>query len=54
MWGRGAREQCGSNERCAGSIDSLKNLTTSLVWTGRRGGRRGGVGEGGGRGGGGT
>ena len=24
MWGRGAREQCGSNERCTGSIDSLK------------------------------
>ena len=32
MWGRGAREQC----------DSLKNLTTGLVWTG--------VGEGGGGG----
>ena len=40
MWRRGAREQCGSNERCTGSIDSLKNLTISLVWT--RGGRRGG------------
>ena len=45
MWGHGAREQCGSNERCTGSIDSLKHLTTSLVWTGGAGGRRGGVGE---------
>ena len=42
------REQCGSNERCTGSIHSLKNLTTSLVWTGGGGEAWGWVKEAGG------
>ena len=40
--GRGAREQCGSNEGRTGSIGSLKNLTTNLVWTGGGGEALGG------------
>ena len=43
MWGCGAREQCGNNEGCTASIP-LKNLTTSLVWTGG-GGKAGGRGR---------